>query len=148
MKTSTQILFAVSGVSALLLLFIVAAFTTFNYLFDDEEYKNNYKAAQVEGREFGAKTDNNGCIKEGLLRGRKLERLDSKRGAILRGFVEQCLDNSISVNDFCKGVPSVWDVANEMDWRKEECRKTGEEVSIGCISVFDKKREYCIFDKK
>jgi hypothetical protein len=35
-----------------------------------------------------------------------------------------------------------------MDWRKEECRKTGEEVRIGCISVFDKKREYCIFDKK
>ncbi len=147
MRTSTKIIFAVGGVFALLLLFIVVAFMTLTYLFVDEEFKNNYKAAQVEGREFGAKTDNNGCIREGLLRGRNLERFDPNTGAILRGFVENCLNNSSPTFDFCEGVPYVWDV-NEMDWRKEECRKADEEVSIGCIGVFDKKREYCIFDKK
>ena len=147
MKTSTKILLSVGGVFALLVL-IVAAFVIYVYLGASDEYKKKFAAAQAKGREFGAKADGDGCVKEGLSRAKTTPMYTIDEGAVNRAFVEECLKTSRPVGDFCQGVPSVLDI-NEMDWRKEQCRKVGmDEVESGCLSVFDKKREYCIFDKK
>ena len=114
----------------------------------DEEYKRDCRAAQIEGREFGLKTDNNGCINEGLSQTKNTPFTDINTGAVKRVFVEECLTASRPVNDFCEGVPSAFDV-NEMDWRREQCHKAAmDEIESGCLSVFDKKRFFCIFDKK
>ncbi len=146
MKTATKIILSVGGAFVFLIFLAIAAFVI--WVDSDEEYKKDFKAAQIEGREFGLKTDNNGCIKEGLSQTKNTPFTDINKVAVRRVFVEECLKASRPVNDFCEGVPSVLDV-DEMDWRKAQCRKAEiDEIESGCLSVFDKKREYCIFDKK
>ncbi|MBA3633275.1 MAG: hypothetical protein H0W58_10790 [Acidobacteria bacterium] len=147
MKTATKIILSVGGAFVFLIFLAIAAFVI--WVDSDEEYKKDFKAAQIEGREFGLKTDNNGCIKEGLSQAKNTPPFtDINKRAVKRAFVEECLKASRPVNDFCEGVPSALDV-NEMEWRKAQCRKAAmDEIESGCLSIFDKKREYCIFDKK
>ncbi len=146
MRTSTKIILSVGGAFVFFIFLVIAAFVI--WVNPDEQSKKDFEAAQIEGREFGLKTDNNGCIKEGLAQAKNTPFTDINTLVVKLVFVEECLKASRPVNDFCEGVPSVLDV-NEMDWRREQCRKAEmDEFQSGCLGVYDKKRFFCIFDKK
>lgn len=149
MKTSTKIILSVGGIFVfiiLIILLVVGAFTI--WISNDREFENSRKDAQVKGREFGPKTDNNGCIEEGLSRVRTVTAFELKKSLVNGAFVEECLKASRPVNNFCEGVPSLWDL-DERDWREAQCQKAGMDITeTDCLEVFDEKRDYCIFNKK
>jgi hypothetical protein len=150
MKVSTKILLSFGGIFVAIIFIVIAAIAIAVYLMSisDEgvEFKNNIRAAQIEGQVFGRETDNNGCIKEGLLRAKDIPFNDVLKVAVNEAFVEECLKASRSVNNFCDGVPYIWGVS---DWRKKQClNAVMDESESACESVFGRKRQYCIFDKE
>jgi hypothetical protein len=150
MKTSTKILLSVGGILVFIVFIVIAVVAALVYSFSisDEgvEFKDNIRAAQAEGKVFGIKTDNDGCIEEGLLRAENTRFNDVIKVTVKAAFVEGCLKASRPVNNFCEGVPNVLGVD---DWRKKQCLNAGmDEIESACASVFARKRQYCIFDKK
>ena len=150
MKVSTKILLSVGGVFVFIIFIVIAVIAAMVYSVSTsvnfEEYRYNISDAQVEGRNFGLNIDNNGCIEEGLLRSKNMPYTDVLKVGVNEAFVEECLKASRPVNNFCEGIPYVWGVGN---WRKKQCRNAGmDENESGCESVFFRKRQYCIFDKK
>lgn len=149
MKVSTKILLSVGGIFVFIMFIVIAVFAAMVYSVstsvDFEVYRDNVSEAQIEGRKFGLNTDNNGCIEEGLARAKDTLFNDVLEIAVKGAFVEECLKASRPVNNFCEGVPYVWGVD---DWRKKQCLNAGMDETGGCPNVFDKKRRYCIFDKK
>jgi hypothetical protein len=113
---------------------------------DFTEYRKNVGPAQIEGRNFGLTIDNNACIEEGVSRAKNIRSTEVLKVAVMEAFVEQCLKTSRPVNNFCDSVPYIWGVG---DWRKKQCINAGmQETETACESVFVRKRQYCIFDKK
>ncbi|MGI8641840.1 MAG: hypothetical protein ACR2MG_18070 [Pyrinomonadaceae bacterium] len=150
MKTSTKVLLSVGGIFVFIVFIVIAVIAALVYSVsessDFEEYQKNRGTAQAEGQIYGRKTDNNGCIEEGLLRSKNMPYTDVLKVGVNEAFVEECLKASRPVNNFCEGIPYVWGVGN---WRKKQCQNAGmDENESGCESVFFRKRQYCIFDKK
>lgn len=150
MKRSTKILLSVGGIFVLIIFIAVGVIVAMVYSVfvssDFTEYRKNVGPAQIEGRNFGLTIDNNACIEEGLSRAKKMRSTDVLEVAVIEAFVEECLKASRPVNNFCESVPYIWGVG---DWRKEQCMNAGmDETETACEGVFDRKRQYCIFDKK
>jgi len=94
------------------------------------------------GRVFGATTDNEGCMKEGLRRGKLLS--DDKVGQFTNGtFVQGCLEVSRPVEKFCVGVPELLDRDAQSKWARSECQTAGQNDNAGCLQVYNEKHTYC-----
>lgn len=105
-----------------------------------------YKDSDDGGRVFGATTDQEGCLKEGLRRGKSMS--DDKMGRFTNGtFVQGCLEASKPVENFCVGVPEVTDRDAQSKWAKGECQKAGQNDNAGCLQVYNEKHTYCGFPK-
>lgn len=91
--------------------------------------------AEIEGREFGKTTDQNGCMEKGFL----------GKGAVGSGFVKGCLKSSKPIPDFCDGVPLGYDPDKAKDiskWLDEQCKKGGHNER-SCLDTFIIKRDFC-----
>ena len=91
--------------------------------------------AEVNGREFGKTTDQNGCLEKGFL----------TEEYLASGFVKGCLKSSKPIPDFCDGVPLGYDSGNAKDiskWLDERCKKVGHNER-SCLDTFIVKRDFC-----
>ena len=91
--------------------------------------------AEIDGREFGKTTDQNGCLEKGFL----------TEEYLASGFVDGCLKSSKPIPDFCDGVPLGYDSGNAKDiskWLDERCKKVGHN-GRSCIDTFNAKRGFC-----
>ena len=103
-----------------------------------------YKDNDDAGRVFGATVDQEGCLTEGLRRGRTISR--DENGRFANGtFVQGCLEASKPVDNFCEGVPAVYDKAAQTKWVKSECQKAGQSDNPGCTQGYNEKHTYCGF---
>lgn len=97
----------------------------------------------AEGSSFGYKTDQRGCIDEGLKRAQEFRGIDIPSLIANQTFVQKCLGTSKKSEGFCEGVPSRFSMDRD-DWMKDECRKVNlSPLATGCMAPFKAQIEYC-----
>jgi hypothetical protein len=95
----------------------------------------------AEGKEFGAQTDNQGCVDEGVARQRKAAGFaDLMKSGI---FLRSCLDASRPVPNFCDGVPRALQLMKTVEWRKAQCEKYGLGQDQQCPQLFQQVQQFC-----
>ena len=94
-----------------------------------------------EGKESGARTDNQGCVDEGVARQRKAAGFSDlmKSGIFLRS----CLDASRPVPNFCADVPGALQFMKTVEWRKAQCEKYGLGQDQQCSQLFQQVQQFC-----
>jgi hypothetical protein len=98
----------------------------------------------AQGKEFGKKSDQQGCIDEGLSRLKDISPTFSHVPELAEGsvFVEACLKASRSTPGFCDDVPAWWKL-KQLEYEDEQCRKLGLAPGGGCKTVFGEKWDFC-----
>ncbi|MEP6913010.1 MAG: hypothetical protein ABI923_09660 [bacterium] len=112
-----------------------------DYFFHDEEYAKEFDKKTAEGVEFGKKTDQRGCIEEGLARAKKVNNPSTKQRAVNSVFVEKCLKSSQAKPGFCDHVPYL----QSTDWKESQCTNAGWKISdnLPCWDVFEEQFDFC-----
>lgn len=140
-KTAKILLGVGCGLMVILVVLAIWGYFVLNYV--EKRLDESTKPDENAGVEYGKKTDQQGCIDEGLRRARSSTYTDLSGGLSSQIFVESCLKNAKPVQDFCSGVPSFWDI-NDTKWMVEQCHKVGmDERKTGCASVFAGKHSFC-----
>lgn len=100
--------------------------------------------ARKEGAEFGKKTDDQGCLAEGLRRHRERQGFSD---AILNNlFLAGCFDTARPTATFCEGVPRSSEIIESARWRVKKC--TDENLSDNyCANLYAEVQKYCDSDK-
>ena len=94
-----------------------------------------------EAKEFGAKTDNNGCLKEALARHKRDK---SYTGQIsTQGFLIVCLQASEPSPGFCDGVPEQNEIMESANWTLKKCSDAGLQNDQSCQRLFGAIQAYC-----
>ncbi len=99
------------------------------------------EAAMAEGAEFGAATDNEGCLEESLVR---FDLCGSGFTCHVMNnvFVQACLEESAPVAGFCDGVPASDSITGSVAWRLEQCEERGLGGNF-CGNFFGQIQEFC-----
>jgi hypothetical protein len=94
-----------------------------------------------QAKEFGAKTDNNGCLKEALARHKRDK---SYTGQIsTQGFLIVCLQASEPSPGFCDGVPQQDEIMASANWTLKKCSDAGMQNDQSCQRLFGAVQSYC-----
>jgi hypothetical protein len=94
-----------------------------------------------EGKEFGVRTDNQGCVTEGVTRYKKDPGITSAIATSI--FMRTCLDASKPSPGFCDSVPGKTEFIKTAEWRREQCSKHGLGSDNYCQNIFQSVQEYC-----
>src|SRR5205814_9065492 len=84
----------------------------------------------TEGRNFGRKTDNQGCVDESISRYKKEPGLTAtiSNGLFMRG----CLDSSRPTRGFCDDVPRQTEFMKTVQWRISQGRRFDVDKETSC----------------
>lgn len=94
-----------------------------------------------EAKEFGARTDNEGCLKEVLARHKRDK---SFTGQITtQGFMIVCLQASEPSPGFCAGVPEESEIMESANWTMKKCSDAGMQNDQSCQRLFGAIQSYC-----
>ena len=94
-----------------------------------------------DAKEFGAKTDNEGCLKETLARHKRDK---SYTGQIsTQGFLIVCLQASEPSPGFCDGVPEQNEIMESANWTLKKCSDAGMQNDQSCQRLFGAIQAYC-----
>jgi len=94
-----------------------------------------------EAKEFGAKTNNEGCLNEALSRHKRDK---SITGQISTGvFLGVCLQESAPSPGFCDGVPARGEIMKSASWSLKKCADAGLQNDQGCQQIFKAVQQYC-----
>jgi hypothetical protein len=126
----------IAGVASFVLLAVIVGVII--YVVSDKDYARQYSAALAEGREFGRRTDQDGCLREGMMRLKGAEEPSTSQLAANDAFIGECLSVSRPTPGFCEGVPSV----PYREWVADQCRQLGRADAV-CLGVYDAKHTFC-----
>ena len=110
-------------------------------------YKNGGKLVQSaeqltkEAKEFGAKADNEACLKETLSRHKRDKSITGQISTAV--FIGICLKESEPSPGFCDGVPARSEIMKSAAWKLKKCSEAGLEKDQGCQQIFDAVQKYC-----
>jgi len=133
------------GTGALLIVMLAVALVVAEiFLLSNKDYTGWEAAKRSEGADFGKTTDQEGCVKEGLVRAKEFTVFNIKSAGTNQLFVEGCLKSSRAISRFCDEVPrSEWP-GTLNDWEAQQCKSRGmDESTTGCMSVFTAKVNHC-----
>ena len=143
MKKGTKVALGV-GCGVLIVGVLAAAvggYFALNYL--EGTIGESVKQFDVEGRDYGKTTDQQGCINEGMKRSKSVGLIDFNGALALTTYVDACLEASRATPNFCDGVPSFWSM-KESEWGADLCRKAGiDPEKTGCVHVTKRKHQFC-----
>lgn len=94
-----------------------------------------------EGKEFGEKTNNDGCLREALSRHRRDQSFTGKIST--QGFLTVCLQVSQPSSGFCDGVPAQKEILKSANWMLKKCADSGLQSDQGCQQIFGVVQTYC-----
>jgi hypothetical protein len=102
-----------------------------------------HSAEQVvkEGKEFGEKTSNEGCVQEALSRNKRDNSFTGKIST--QGFLTVCLQASQPSTGFCEGVPAQKEILKSANWMLKKCADAGLRSDQGCQQLFGVVQTYC-----
>jgi hypothetical protein len=110
-------------------------------------YQNKDRWAQSveeigkEAKEFGAKTDNEGCLKEALARHKRDKSLTGQIST--QGFLFVCLQASEPSQGFCDGVPQHDERMESANWALKKCSDAGMQNDQSCKALLGAVQTYC-----
>ncbi|KPJ88915.1 MAG: hypothetical protein AMS18_12970 [Gemmatimonas sp. SG8_17] len=109
-----------------------------------EELVEAGRQATEEGREFGATSDNPGCVAAAF------ERLADCDGFLcelpVRFFLSGCLVSSEATPSFCTGVPSQREILGTVRWRAVVCAAAQRPSGGSCGRVLGSVQDFCFPD--
>ena len=99
------------------------------------------KEVMTEGRDFGRKTDNQGCVDESISRYKKEPGLTAtiSNGLFMRG----CLESSRPTRGFCDDVPRQTEFIKSAQWRLSQCTRVDLEKGNNCQHLFTPVQQFC-----
>lgn len=128
---------ALAGVLLLLLGIGACTYLVREMLGDIEQEK---PAIESAGKEFGAGTDEYGCVKEAVARVGKDQSL--KGTALSNAFLGACLTACVATQGFCDGVPKWQDRFESKSWSHAICDDFGQKNKY-CPKVIEQIPQYC-----
>jgi hypothetical protein len=99
------------------------------------------KEVMTEGRDFGRKTDNQGCVDESISRYKKEPGLTSTISNAI--FMRGCLESSSPTRGFCDDVPRQTEFIKTAQWRISQCRRVDLEKDSNCRNLFAPVQQFC-----
>jgi hypothetical protein len=94
-----------------------------------DEWRAKGRQEVAEGKNFGAGTDNQGCLDESIVRYRKEPGFFSANRTNV--FMQSCLESSRITPGFCDKLP-VGEMMKVVEWREEQCRHYDLENDYSC----------------
>ncbi|MBO0725781.1 MAG: hypothetical protein J2P52_09295 [Blastocatellia bacterium] len=140
MSKTLAIILSVIGGLFLLGILVVGGFV---YWF----YQNKGKLIQAaqniekEAREFGAKTNSEGCLNEALSRHKRDKSFTGRIST--QGFLTVCLQASEASPGFCEDVPPQKEIMKSANWMLKKCAGAGMQNDQGCQQIFGVVQTYC-----
>ena len=140
MPTWLKVVLIVGG---LLVLMIVAA--AFGLVYVAKRYGPAIveagKHSFEEGRDYGRRTDNEGCVTEAAARHGRGGGLGDAINNNL--FIHACLDASRPTPGFCDDVPSAFEFVKSAHWQLDECKRYGLAPESQCGQLFQQVQQFC-----
>ena len=99
------------------------------------------KEVVTEAKDFGAKTDNQGCVDESISRYKKEPGFSSAISNSI--FMRTCLDASRPTSGFCNDVPQKTEFMKSAEWRRGQCEKINLSGDRYCQQLFQPVQDYC-----
>ena len=99
------------------------------------------KQVAEEGKNFGAGTDNQGCVDETLSRYKADPGFTSAIADTI--FMRTCLDASRPTSGFCDDVPHQTEFMKSAEWRLKQCRLAGLQRDNNCQNLFTPIQQFC-----
>ena len=130
-KTTKLLLLGISGIVVLIIAVLVGGVLFLRFSSAGQRMSERLDAMEAQGTEFGKTTDQQGCVKEGLGRGKKITDITSQVGN--RHFVKGCLRSSQASPGFCDDVPSIMGKMFT-DWEAKQCEKI-RSPTVACQDV-------------
>jgi len=140
MPTWLKILLAVALLIVLLVVGVVAA-GVFWWSRNKDALITRAKEVVAEGKDFGAHSNNQGCVDESIARYKKEPGFATAISTSM--FMRTCLDASKSTPGFCDDVPKETEFIKSGKWRAEQCRNYGLAGDGYCPNLFQPVQQYC-----
>ena len=99
------------------------------------------KQVVTEGKDFGHKSDNQGCVDESISRYKKEPGFSSSIATSI--FMQACLQNSRPTPGFCDQVPKQAEFMKTAQWRLEQCRRVDLSSDNYCQHLFIPVQQFC-----
>ena len=94
-----------------------------------------------EGREYGRRTDNEGCLNEAVARHSRADGFGAIIGTNL--FLRTCLEASRPTPHFCDDVPAPTEFMKSARWQMDECKRYGLKPESQCGQLFQQVQQFC-----
>ncbi|HEV2862675.1 MAG TPA: hypothetical protein VGX48_16795 [Pyrinomonadaceae bacterium] len=99
------------------------------------------KQVMEEGETYGRRSDNEGCLTEGISRHKTADGFTELIKANL--FLRACLDASRPTPGFCDGVPGRTEFIKSAQWQIEQCKSHGLSTDRQCQQIFQQVQQFC-----
>jgi hypothetical protein len=99
------------------------------------------KAVVAEGKDFGRKSDNQGCVDESISRYKKEPGFSGSISTSI--FMQTCLQSSRPTPGFCDEVPKQTEFMKSAQWRGDQCRRVDLSTDNYCQQLFSPVQQFC-----
>jgi hypothetical protein len=140
MSKTWAIVLSIIGGLFLLALIAVAGVVYWVYQ-NKDKWVQSVEQIGKEAKEFGARTDNEGCLKEALARHKRDKSLTGQIST--QGFLLVCLQASEPSAGFCDGVPQQDERMESAKWTLKKCSDAGMQNDQSCQLLFSAVQSYC-----
>jgi len=140
MPTWLKVLLIVGGIFVVLVVGVLVVTVIVARKYGPAIVKNIEQAGE-EAKEYGRRTDNEGCVNEAVARHARSEGL----GDIFKNtiFLRICLDASRPTPGFCDTVPHQLEFSRSAQWQLEQCRRYGLSPEKQCGQLFQQVQQFC-----
>jgi hypothetical protein len=94
-----------------------------------------------EGREFGEKTSDRGCVEEAVTRHKNSNGFGDR--IRINIFLRGCLEASAQTVGFCEAVPSASEFTDSLNWQLRQCHEHGLTTETQCQQLFSQVQQFC-----
>jgi hypothetical protein len=131
-----------SIIGGLFLLSIIAVGGIVYWVYQNKDkWTQSFEQVEKESKDFGAKTDNEGCLKEALSRHKNDKSITGQISTTI--FLGTCLQKSAPSPGFCDGIPAKGEIIKSNNWKLKKCSDAGLQNDQGCQQILDAVQEYC-----
>jgi hypothetical protein len=99
------------------------------------------KEVMTEGRDYGLKSDNQGCVDQSITRYKKDPGMGGGISTSL--FMRACLTSSKPTPGFCSEVPRQTEFIKSAQWRLAQCGRYDLSSDRNCQNLFAPVQQFC-----
>lgn len=140
-------------ISSLLAIFLAFAIVSIfgGLIYFAHSFRTENESARNQGKEFGASTDQQGCVSESLRQFAEFKEnnfLVRLQQLHISKFTEGCLTASRPTKDFCENVPKPGRFLSSEEWGIKKCKAAGLNYEGPCTAIFVEVVKTCALTKQ